>query len=241
MSLEKLVGKSVNIGTNKVSYGLDDHIAQYFSAVGSLPSRVLYMNPQIADYPTEDTSKAVLDYVSKSSLKDTHIKIGYNGVLEDIRKVASNKNINFFKRIFVGVPMTILAGILSKYTRIGDYNPFTRTVHIYSRDKENALHTLGLAEHIQNSNHPVLFYLSKLLVIPHFIQTYKAMKNVYAKAKVNKFKYTMHYLPNAIRPYLNSAVTILLFPFIRTTYIANKIGEWAEKLTNQPEAKPATN
>jgi len=132
--------------------------------------------------------------------------MGHSRVFKDTVRLFRDKrlkDISLLGRIFLGIPATILGGIGAKLTRADYYNPFTKTLTVYSDVPAIARHELGHAEDFQRVGSPTLYSLSTLLAPP--IRLWKEARASYfahvAAPKSQKWQ-TGRYLAPAFATYL---------------------------------------
>ncbi|MBI2112066.1 hypothetical protein HYT52_00835 [Candidatus Woesearchaeota archaeon] len=180
MSLEQLVaGGTEDFGSNRIEYGLDDPLSRAVSFVMNIPAQVLLLSPRVGALPREETQQHIRDFITQEGLENIYVRAGHVNITEDLHRLFSDErvqDISLLGRVFLGIPTTIFGGLTAKLTRADHYNPFTRTVHVYSDHPGIARHELGHAKDFQRSIVPSIYALSNSL-IP--IMLYQEMRASY--------------------------------------------------------------
>ncbi|MBA7596031.1 hypothetical protein ES703_03000 [subsurface metagenome] len=238
MSLEKLLNREVeDVGTNRIVYKLDDPISRGVSLVGSLPTRAILLSWDVCNLPREYTQEEVKDYVTRSGLENTTVRMGHTSIIKDTLRLFYDKKlkgVSYLGRIIFGLPTTVIGGLYSKLTRSNHYNPFTRTAHIYADVLAVALHELGHAKDFQNRKYPTLYALARAIPFFPLYQEFKASKIADKALPESEKGQTGRYLFPAFATYGSNAFVLPLIPAVAaghiignlyraTRYIANKI------------------
>ena len=227
MVLERLIeGSTEHVGSNTLEYDLDDPVSRTISYVGNLPAKAILLSKDVGNYPRAETQNYISNYVRNSGLEDVTIRHGHSRVLEDVGRLFSDKrlkDIPLLSRIFLGVPTTLIDGFISKLTRADHYNPFTKTVHIYSDVPAIALHELGHAKDFQERKWKTLYALARSLPFVGLYQEYKASRTAHKSLREQDKRQTGRYLVPAFSTYLSPLVGIATLPFVFGAHVVGNL------------------
>ena len=256
MSLDKLLQRTTEqVGTNTMEYGLDDPLSRMVSFVGSMPIRVILASAKVAGYPHEETQKDIAAAISQLGLENTTVRLGYSRVLHDTYRLFTDdnvKNISLVGRLLLGVPTTLVAGLLGKFTRTDYYNPFTKTVTLYSDVPAIVRHELGHAKDFQSGNYPSLYALARGILPITWYQELKASWIAHRSLNAEQKGQTGRYLMPAFATYLFPAAQyvagIAFLPFMVGAHVAGNVYRgiravpgYVKKLFTKPQPKEKPN
>lgn len=229
MSLERLIHEDTeNIRSNTIEYALDDPLSRTASYILNIPSKVLLLSTKVGALPREETQHYIQQYLQKSNLENTTVRVGHTRILRDLYRLVSDKklkDISLAGRLLLGIPYTLIGGLISKLTRSDMYNPFTKTANIYSDVPAIALHELGHAQDYQNKGYPTLYSLARYLTPAMLYQEYKASAIADKALPEEKKWQTGRYLVPAFGTYIYEPLqTLAKIPFIPFMLGAHIIG-----------------
>ncbi len=165
MSLENLINqRTEQVGNNTIEYRFDGHLARILSFFGSIPARALLLSTDIGNYPRQETQQHIRDALQQSGLENTLVRVGHTAPFTDVYRLFTDerlKSASFLGKVFLGIPHVIVGGLLGKLYRADHYNPFTRTVHVYSDVPAIARHELGHAEDFQQRTYLSLYAFAR--------------------------------------------------------------------------------
>ncbi|MEK6901325.1 MAG: hypothetical protein AABX37_03220 [Nanoarchaeota archaeon] len=252
MSLDKLVnGATEQVGTNTVEYGLDDALSRAASFVGSMPTRAVLASAKVAGYPREETQQDIAAAIPQLGLENTTVRLGYSRVLHDTYRLFTDeklKDISLVGRVLLGVPTTMITGLLGKLTRLDYYNPFTKTVTVYSDVPAIARHELGHAKDFQSGKYPSLYALARGILPITWYQELKASWIAHRSLGAEQKGQTGRYLMPAFATYLFPAAQyvagIAFLPFMLGAHVMGNVYRgiravpgYVKKLFTKPQSK----
>ncbi len=180
MGLENIV--SEEFGSNSLNVGLDGTLIRPFSYVGSIPAKIIMLNSNMGKIPSDETTNYVRQYLKDSDLENVTVRMGHSRVLEDTWRLFTDKklkDISALGRYFLGVPSTLIEGMISKLMRADYYNPFTRTAVVYSDAPAVALHELGHAKDFKEKKWTTAYSLLRSFPPGALYQEFMASKNAH--------------------------------------------------------------
>ncbi len=252
MSLDKLVNRATEqVGTNTIEYGLDDPLSRMVSFVGSMPLRAVLASAKVAGYPREETQKDIAAAIPQLGLENTTVRVGYSRVLYDTYRLLTDeklKDVSLVGRVLLGVPTTLVTGLLSKLTRVDCYNPFTKTATVYSDVPAIARHELGHAKDFQSGKYPSLYALARGILPITWYQELKASWIAHGSLNTEQKGQTGRYLMPAFATYLFPAAQyvagIAFLPFMVGAHVVGNVYRgiravpgYVKKLFTKPQPK----
>lgn len=114
----------------------------------ALPQKAVLLNSRIDNHSVSvKTEQALREFISDYPEEMAGVKVRINqcAPLDDLHRLASNRRISWYWRIFPGAPATLWGSLTGRLFGGDNYNPFTHTIHLYSDDPNVALHEAGHA------------------------------------------------------------------------------------------------
>ena len=195
--------------------------------LGSLFAKTLFMNWQISNYVKPETKKTINDILERDpDIDGLTVRINHTRPLEDTKRLFTENQLkkrnHILSRLFLGVPTTLVGGILAKLGRADHYNPFTKTASVYSNIEAVAKHEIGHHRDLMRFDEDGLYALARIFPPVALYQEWKASK--YAKWTLeedNKYQFGRFLVP-AFGTYLAGSV-----------YTAYECYKWAEKILDK--------
>ena len=132
----------------------------------SIPQKILLLNAKVDNHrispQTEQTLKKFLDtYPDK--LGDVKVRLNQWTPVGDMKRLTTNHRIEWYFRIFPGIPITLFSSLTGRLLGGDHYNPYTNTIHLFSDDPAIALHEAGHAKDFAESAEPGLYAVGRIL------------------------------------------------------------------------------
>jgi hypothetical protein len=124
-------------------------LADTVGRVRGFPTALLVGQEKFLDhlktYPKEELEKEIAHLKKDPRLKDTIIRIGHGDIVEDYKRLLTNKNSLMIDRV-LGALTVPVNNVTAAMTRNNHYYPVTDTVQLYGHLPEVAHHELGHAK-----------------------------------------------------------------------------------------------
>lgn len=131
----------------QIESGTPNIVIDGLGNVMGIPSKIILLNSKIDRHKISPETTAVIEKYIKDNpeeMKFTKIRLNQFAPVGEFRRLAKNKKISWWWRIFPGIPVTIFS--LGGRLFGGDnYNPYTDTINIYSDVPVVTLHEAGHA------------------------------------------------------------------------------------------------
>ncbi|MBI1976130.1 MAG: hypothetical protein HYS56_01315, partial [Candidatus Omnitrophica bacterium] len=114
------------------------------------------------------------------------VRLNQGAFFGDLKSLAKNKKVEWYWRIFPGIPVTIYSSLKGRLLGGDHYNPYTNTVHLYSDDPAVALHELGHAKDFEQNPSKGLYAVGRILPSVALSQEYAATDHAIDYLKKNK-------------------------------------------------------
>ena len=218
---------------NRIVRGKDGPVSSFLGALGGLDTKIALLSRKAG---TPGPSEKTLEYV-KNAFKDdgmdnVTVRAGHTRPWEDTKRLFTDpklKDISLIGRM-LAIPSTLIGGYFSKWDRSDHYNPFTKTMSLYSDIPSVALHEMGHAKDFLQHRYPTLYsYLTK--IPPLFLYPeYKASKYAHQWLP-EKLKYqTGRFLFPAFGSYLAYAAGMDPILGMGAGYVAGQVFNWFRNL-----------
>ena len=96
-------------------------------------------------------------------LNDVKVRINQWAPLGEFGRLARNKRIQWYFRIFPGIPTTLYSSVTGRLLGGDHYNPYTNTIHLFSDDPAIALHEAGHAKDFAEQASPGYYAVGRIL------------------------------------------------------------------------------
>lgn len=152
--------------------------------IGSLPAKTLLMSWKMNNYVTPETRKSIETILENDSgIDGLTVRINHTRPLKDTYRLFTEKQLmernNFFARLFLGMPTTIIGEFFAKFTRSDYYNPYTRVAVLFSDIEAVAKHEIGHHRDFMRFNKDWVYSLTRLL--PPVMLYQEWMASTYSK------------------------------------------------------------
>ena len=111
------------------------------------------------------TEQALQEFLSAhpEALKDVKVRLNQWTPVGEFKRLAQNKRIEWYFRIFPGIPTTLFSSVTGRLLGGDHYNPYTNTIHIFSDDPAIALHEAGHAKDFADQPDPGYYAVGRIL------------------------------------------------------------------------------
>lgn len=96
-------------------------------------------------------------------LKDVKVRINQWTPVGEFKRLAQNKRVEWYFRIFPGIPATLYSSVTGRVLGGDHYNPYTNTIHLFSDDPAIALHEAGHALDFAGQTNPGYYAVGRVL------------------------------------------------------------------------------
>ncbi len=157
--------------------------------IGSLPTKAFFMSWEVSNYVKPKTKKSIEDILKRDSkIKGLTVRLNHTNPIKDTKRLFTEKQLkernSLLFRIFLGIPTTILGGFLAKLRRSDHYNPFTKTVIVYSNIEAIAKHEIGHHRDFMRFSEDGVYSVARIFPPITLYQEWRASK--YAKWTLRK-------------------------------------------------------
>lgn len=175
-------------GTVQIERGRPNVLLDSAGNVLSIPQKVVLLNPKIDNHHiSSKTERVIQDYLADNpDLKGVKVRLNQGAFFGDLKSLAKNKKVEWYWRIFPGIPVTIYSSLKGRLLGGDHYNPYTNTVHLYSDDPAVALHELGHAKDFEQNPSKGLYAVGRILPSVALSQEYAATDHAIDYLKKNK-------------------------------------------------------
>lgn len=111
------------------------------------------------------TEEVLRDFLTSDprATKDVKVRINQWTPVGEFKRLAQNKRIEWYFRIFPGIPTTLFSSVTGRVLGGDHYNPYTNTIHLFSDDPAIALHEAGHAVDFAKQAQPGYYAVGRLL------------------------------------------------------------------------------
>jgi len=95
--------------------------------------------------------------------KDVKVRINQWTPVGEFKRLAQNKRIEWYFRVFPGIPTTLFSSVTGRILGGDHYNPYTNTINLFSDDPAIALHEAGHAKDFAENPAPGYYALGRFL------------------------------------------------------------------------------
>ncbi len=182
------LGGGWGVAEEQVERGQPNVLLDSAGNVLSVPQKVILLNPKIDNHHISSRTEGVVrDYlVANPDLKEVKVRLNQGALFGDIKSLVKNKKVEWYWRIFPGIPVTIYSSLTGRLLGGDHYNPFTNTVHLYSDDPAVALHELGHAKDFERNTSKGLYAVGRILPPVALSQEHAATDHAVDYLKQNK-------------------------------------------------------
>lgn len=222
------------IGTNYIINKKEPAVIRPLSYVLNLPYKLAFLSTKIGRHPSEETIDSARHYIRSSCLEDITLRAGHTSILQDAKRLFTDdrlKDISLVGRSTLGVLAVAQGGIMGKLFRADHYNPFTKTIHLYSDVDAIANHELGHATDYANKKHTTLYSLASIAFPPLILyKEFMASKHAHQYARPQHRDQTARYLIPAYSTYVSGFLGLATLPIAMATSLAGIVVNQAAKL-----------
>ncbi len=132
----------------------------------SIPKKILLLNWKIDNHKVSPQTEAELQKfldAHPETEKNLKVRINQWTPVGEFRRLAQNKRIPWYFRVFPGIPTTAFSSLTGRVLGGDHYNPYTNTIHLFSDDAAVALHEAGHAVDFAHQKSPGLYAVGRIL------------------------------------------------------------------------------
>ncbi|MBI3292710.1 MAG: hypothetical protein HYZ73_07895 [Elusimicrobia bacterium] len=155
----------------------------------SLPKKLILLNRKVDSHSVSPkTEQALQAFLAAhpEAAKDVKVRINQWTPVGEFRRLAQNKRIEWYFRIFPGILTTLFSSVTGRILGGDHYNPYTNTIHLFSDDTAIALHEAGHAVDFARNPFPGLYAVGRILVPVELSQEQTASDIAIQHLKENK-------------------------------------------------------
>ena len=135
-------------GESQIERGQRAPVVDTVGWIVGVPAKIVLLNNRVANHDVSlQTELAMQQYLAKNGLDKVKVRINQYDPAGEWQRLRENESVNWSLRYTVGVLgvacYTVLPGRLFG---IGDYNPYTNTINLYSDVPGLALYEAGHAK-----------------------------------------------------------------------------------------------
>ena len=151
----------------------------FIDALGNVISgmnKLIFLNVRFENHKVDpELERSVAAFVEEHELYDVQVRLNEYAPLGELGRLFTNGRVNFFLRMFFGLPLWLAYTINVGRVFGGDhYNPYSNTANIYSGHEAIALHELGHALDFKRCPFPGLYSLIRYIPGVALYQEYMA-------------------------------------------------------------------
>lgn len=153
--------------------------------VASIPTKIFFWDSNASYGLDAERTKRVLAILENDkSLSGLTVRVNHTRAWYDTWRLFTEEKVternNWLARMFLGVPVTLLSGITSEFSRSDHYNPLTQTTIVYSNIDAIPFHEIGHHKDYQRFTSDWAYALMNTIFPP--IKLYKEYQaSMYAK------------------------------------------------------------
>lgn len=232
-------------GKLDVHRGWGGIISNTIGRVGAIPTDIILGTP-LSPFksPSEQTAEYLKEKYQDVPWKgNVEVYLGHSPLFRQLKRLfQKERRVNFFARVAVGIPTTILSWASGKLARSDLYNPYTEIAQVYHPSTAVGMHEIGHAADYDQAKHPTLKALSLLVPgLSYFTrikQEWNASHNAIKRIPENERQNAAKILTPAFGSYLAANIPIFSWVPIIAGHIHSRISKNTPFLN--PFFKPRT-
>lgn len=137
-----------------------------FANLLAIPKKIILLNPKVENHRvSEKTEQIVRGFFIAYPNQTRDLKVRFNQwtPVGEFKRLIQNKRIEWYFRVFPGIPTTLWSSFTGRLLGGDHYNPYTNTVNLFSDDPAIALHELGHAKDFAEQAQPGYYALGRIL------------------------------------------------------------------------------
>jgi len=141
-------------------------ILDTLASILSIPQKLLLLNAKVENHkisPKTEQEMVAFLKTHETELKNVKVRLNQWTPAGDLKRLVGNKRVEWYFRIFPGIPTTLWSSLTGRVLGGDHYNPYTDTVNLYSDDPAIALHELGHAKDFADNPSPGLYAVGRIL------------------------------------------------------------------------------
>jgi len=150
----------------RIERGQPNWLVDAVGNVLGLPGKILLLNPKVDNHSissaTEQKLREFLE-AHPDQLGDVTVRLNQWTPVGDIKGLIHNKRVEWYFRLFPGLPVTLFSSLTGRLLGGDNYNPYTNTIHLYSDDPAIALHEASHAKDFAENPSPGLYAIGRFL------------------------------------------------------------------------------
>lgn len=160
----------------RIERGQPNWLIDALGNVLGLPGKLILLNPKVDNHSVSPaTEQKLREYIeaNQDKLGDVTVRLNQWTPVGDLKGLIRNKKVEWYFRLFPGLPVTLFSSLTGRLLGGDNYNPYTNTIHLYSDDPAIALHEAGHAKDFAENPSPGLYALGRFLppIVLHQEQT----------------------------------------------------------------------
>lgn len=133
----------------QIERGQPSFVIDSLGNVFAIPKKIILLNANIENHRiSPKTEQYIKDFIydNPEVMKDVKVRLNQWTPAQELGRLAKNKHVSFWWRIFPGIPVTLWSSMTGRILGGDNYNPYTNTVSVYSDDPAVALHEVSHAK-----------------------------------------------------------------------------------------------
>ena len=150
----------------RIERGQPNWLIDALGNVLGLPGKIILLNPKVDNHSispaTEQKLREFLE-AHRDQLGDVTVRLNQWTPVGDLKGLIRNKRVEWYFRLFPGLPVTLFSSLTGRFLGGDNYNPYTNTIHLFSDDPAIALHEAGHAKDFAENPSPGLYAIGRFL------------------------------------------------------------------------------